>query len=41
VYWVDPKEKMIGLLYKQLWNSPHGGELDRKYKVAVYQAIND
>lgn len=41
VYWVDPKEKMVGLLYKQLWNSPHGGELDRKYKATVYQAIND
>ena len=39
-YWADPKEKLIGILYRQLWGSTHG-EASNKYKVLVYQAIND
>ena len=40
-YWVDPKEKIIGLLYRQLWDDQHEDELNNKFKVLVYQAIND
>ena len=41
VYWVDPKEKIVALLYKQLWNDQHEGEMNSKFKALVYQAIND
>jgi CubicO group peptidase (beta-lactamase class C family) len=39
-YWADPKEKLVALLYRNifpttLWN------LGDKYKVLVYQALND
>lgn len=40
-YWVDPKEKIIGLLYKQLPEDAHEYELADKFKVMVYAAIND
>ncbi len=40
-YWVDPKEKIVGLLFKQLWDDQHENELRDKFKVLVYQAIND
>ena len=40
VYWVDPKEKMVTILYRQMWGS-HGGEIDNKFRVLAYQAIND
>jgi CubicO group peptidase (beta-lactamase class C family) len=39
-YWADPKEKIVGLIYKQLWGDQHG-ELADKFRVLVYQAIND
>ncbi len=39
-YMVDPKEKMIVILYRQMWGS-HGGEIDNTFKVMVYQALND
>jgi CubicO group peptidase (beta-lactamase class C family) len=39
-YWVDPKENMAVLLYRQMWGA-HDGEIDAKFKVLVYQAIND
>jgi CubicO group peptidase (beta-lactamase class C family) len=39
-YWADPKEKIVGLIYKQLWGDKHG-ELADKFRVLVYQAIND
>ncbi len=39
-YWVDPKEKMVVLLYRQMWGA-HDDEIDAKFKVLVYQAIND
>ena len=38
-YWVDPKEKMVVLLYRQMWGSH--SEIDDKFKVLVYQAIAD
>jgi len=39
-YWVDPKENMVVLLYRQMWGS-HDGTVDQAFKVLVYQAIND
>jgi CubicO group peptidase (beta-lactamase class C family) len=39
-YWVDPKEKMVVLLYRQMWGS-HGSDIDQTFKVLVYQALND
>ena len=40
-YWVDPKEKIVALLYKQLWDDQHENELREKFKALVYQAIAD
>jgi CubicO group peptidase (beta-lactamase class C family) len=39
-YWVDPKEKMVVLLYRQMWGS-HDDEINPKFKILVYQALND
>lgn len=37
-YFVDPKEEMIVLLYRQMWG-PHIADTDRALKPLVYQAI--
>lgn len=39
-YWVDPKEKMVIVFYRQLLNTTHGN-LSDKFKVLAYQALND
>lgn len=39
-YWVDPKEKMVMLFYRQLRNTTHGDVVE-KFRSLVYQAIND
>ncbi len=39
-YWADPKEKLIGIIYRQLWGTTHR-EAANKFKVLVYQALND
>lgn len=39
-YWADPKEKMIVILYRQLFATKHG-ELGDKFRVLAYQALND
>ena len=39
-YWADPKEKIIGLLYTNIYNNPIG-DLGSKFKVLTYQAISD
>lgn len=39
-YWADPKEKLVGLVFTNMYNSPYWNLGDR-YKVLVYQAIND
>ncbi|HXB34992.1 MAG TPA: serine hydrolase domain-containing protein [Puia sp.] len=39
-YWVDPKEDMLVLIYRQIWG-PHVVNTDRQFKPLVYQAIND
>ena len=39
-YWVDPKEKIVLLFYRQLQNSTHG-EVVEKFRNLTYQAITD
>lgn len=39
-YWADPKEKLIGIFYRQLWRTTTG-ETANKFKVLVYSALND
>ena len=39
-YWVDPKEKMVLLFYRQLRSTTHGDVVE-KFRALVYQAIND
>lgn len=39
-YWGDPKEKLVCLIYKQIWPTSHG-DLDAKFKELVYQSITD
>lgn len=39
-YWADPKEKIIALLYRQVFPTSQGS-LPNKFKVLVYQALND
>jgi CubicO group peptidase (beta-lactamase class C family) len=39
-YWVDPKEDMIVLIYRQMWG-PHVNETNKQFRPLVYQAIND
>ncbi|MBD2703028.1 beta-lactamase family protein [Spirosoma sp. BT702] len=40
-YIADPKEKIAIVLMKQMWGTTYGGELDRKFDVLVYQALDD
>jgi CubicO group peptidase (beta-lactamase class C family) len=39
-YWVDPKENMVVLIYRQMWGA-NIGETDKAFGTLVYQAIND
>ena len=39
-YWVDPKENMVVLLYRQMWGAKIGNT-NKAFKPLVYQAIND
>jgi len=39
-YWADPKEKIVALIMTQIVPNSHG-DLSDKFKVLVYQAIND
>jgi CubicO group peptidase (beta-lactamase class C family) len=39
-YWVDPKEKMVVLFYRQLQRTTHG-DLAEKFRALTYQALND
>jgi CubicO group peptidase (beta-lactamase class C family) len=38
-YWVDPKEKLVGLFYRNIWPTSQW-TLGNKFKVLVYQALN-
>lgn len=39
-YWVDPKEKLVALIYRNIYPTRVPGFTD-KYKVLVYQSLND
>jgi CubicO group peptidase (beta-lactamase class C family) len=39
-YWVDPKEKLVLLFYRQLQGTTHS-DLPEKFRALAYQAIND
>ena len=39
-YWVDPKEDMVVLIYRQIWGSKVA-ETDKAFRTLVYQALND
>ncbi|MEO5890614.1 MAG: serine hydrolase domain-containing protein [Ferruginibacter sp.] len=39
-YWVDPKEKMVMLFYRQLQGGTHGDVVE-KFRALTYQAITD
>ena len=39
-YWVDPKERLIGLVYRNIFPTSQGS-FSNRFKVLVYQAIND
>lgn len=39
-YWADPKEKIVALIYKQVW-SDRNGDAANKFRVMVYSALND
>jgi CubicO group peptidase (beta-lactamase class C family) len=38
-YWVDPKEDMLVLIYRQMWG-PYVANTDNAFKPLVYQALN-
>lgn len=37
IYWVDPKEELVVLFYRQMWGEHN--EVENMFKVLVYQAI--
>lgn len=39
IYWVDPKEELVVLFYRQMWGSH--SEVENIFKVLVYQAIDN
>lgn len=39
-YWVDPEEKLVVLMYRQMWGA-HDDEIRETFNTLVYQAIND
>jgi CubicO group peptidase (beta-lactamase class C family) len=39
-YWADPKEKLIGIIYRQMWHNSNYDAAD-KFKVLTYQSIID
>jgi CubicO group peptidase (beta-lactamase class C family) len=40
LYWVDPKEHLVCLLFVQNWPFPHN-QIQDKFRAMVYQALND
>ncbi|MEO3403491.1 serine hydrolase domain-containing protein [Mucilaginibacter sp. CAU 1740] len=40
LYWVDPKEHLVCLLFVQNWPFPHN-QMQDKFRAMVYQALND
>lgn len=39
-YWADPKEKLIGLIYTNIYQTPHWS-IGERFKVLTYQAISN
>lgn len=39
-YWVDPKEKIIGLVYRNIWPTSFW-DLEARFKVLTYQALKN
>ncbi len=39
-YWADPKEKIIGLIFTNIYDTPHWN-IGSRFKVLTYQAISD
>ncbi len=39
-YWVDPKEKLVGLFFRNVYPTQHG-DIAERFRVMMYQAIND
>ncbi|MDL5050159.1 serine hydrolase domain-containing protein [Oscillatoria amoena NRMC-F 0135] len=39
-YWADPKEKLIGLIFTNIYETPHWS-IGQRFKVLTYQAVND
>ncbi len=39
-YWVDPREEMVVLIYRQIWGS-HVTDTDKAFRALVYQAMTD
>ena len=39
-YWADPKEKIIGLIFTNIYETSHWN-IGEKFKVLTYQAVND
>lgn len=39
-YWADPKERLIGVLYTNVYGNPYW-QLSEKFKVLTYQSISD
>ncbi len=40
-YFADPKEKICAVIMKQMWGTSYGGEIDRKFAMMIYQALDD
>jgi CubicO group peptidase (beta-lactamase class C family) len=40
IYWVDPKERLVGLFFQNAYPTEHGDVAER-FKILTYQAIND
>lgn len=39
-YWVDPKERLVGLFFQNAYPTEHG-DVGERFKILTYQAIND
>ncbi|HTH57058.1 MAG TPA: serine hydrolase domain-containing protein [Cyclobacteriaceae bacterium] len=39
-YWADPKEKLIGIVFTNVYSSPYWA-ISQRYRVLVYQSISD
>lgn len=40
-YFADPKEKICAVLMKQMWPTSFGSELDTKFDMLIYQALDE